>query len=197
MALERVKCPICRTPVLERAINQYDFMPCNGCSGLFDVEVFPALFRQNAPAQTGELVVVEGDSSCFYHPDKKAVLPCEGCGRFLCALCDCELAGAHFCPSCLETGRTKGTIKNLQNQRQLYDSIALMLAVLPVVTLFFWFFTLLTAPAALVMSIVYWNAPTSIVHRTKIRFVLAMICAVIEIGAWGTLFYFLISRGRG
>jgi hypothetical protein len=72
-----------------------------------------------------------------------------------------------------------------------------MLAVLPVVTLFFWFCTLLTAPAALVMSIVYWNAPTSIVHRTKIRFVLAMICAVIEIGAWGTLFYFLISRGRG
>jgi hypothetical protein len=164
------------------------------------VDVFPALFRPMASGQTGELMVVEGDSTCFYHPARKALLPCQGCGRFLCALCDCELNGTHFCPACLETGKTKGKIKNLQNERPLYDTIALMFAVLPLVTLVFWIFTLFTAPIALVIAIVNWNAPRSIVHRTKIRFVLAIIFATLQIGAWGIGIYFLVSnfsRNRG
>src|SRR6516164_11673226 len=172
-------------------------MPCNGCSSLMFVEVFPALFRPMALGQTGEVLVVEGDSTCFYHPAKKAVLPCEGCGRFLCALCDCDLSGTHFCPACLEAGKTKGKIKNLQNERPLYDSIALMLAVLPIVTVAFWFLSLLAAPAALITSIVYWNAPRSIIHRSKIRYVLAIVFSVIQIGGWVALFYFLFSIRRG
>jgi hypothetical protein len=180
--------------VLEEAINRDGLFQCNGCSGHLQVEVFPALFRQSAHGEKGELVVVEGDSTCFYHVDKKAVRPCQACGRFLCALCDCDFHGEHFCPACLDTGKKKGRIKNLQNQRQLYDSIALTLAVLPLVTIVFWFLTIFTAPAALITSIVYWNAPRSIIHRTKIRYVLAIVFALIEIGAWAFGIYFVISN---
>ena len=197
MPLQRVECPVCKTPVLERGINRDHWMPCNGCSNLMFVEVFPALFRPMAPGQAGEVLVVEGDSTCFYHPAKKAVLPCEGCGRFLCALCDCDLSGTHFCPACLEAGKTKGKIKNLQNERPLYDSIALMLAVLPIVTLVFWVFTVFTAPIALVLAIVNWNTPRSIVHRTRIRLVFAIILATLQIGAWGIGIYLLIANRRG
>ena len=156
---------------------------------MLDVEVFPALFRQNTTGQTGELVVLEGDASCFYHPNKKAVCPCEACGRFLCALCDCDFNGDHFCPACLETGKAKGKIKNLENQRTLYDSIALSLVIVPIVTLLFWFMTIITAPAALITALVYWNAPRSIVHRTKVRYVIAIVFALAEIGAWAFVLY--------
>ena len=164
---------------------------------MLQVEIFPALFRQNAPAQTGELLLVQGEATCFYHDSRKAVLPCHGCGRFLCALCDCELNGEHFCPACLEAGKTKGKIKSLENRRTLYDSIALSLAVLPLVIFFFWFFTFVTAPMALFMSIRYWNAPRSIVHRTRIRYVMAMIFATAEIAGWGIGIYFLIENLNG
>jgi hypothetical protein len=52
--------------------------------------------------------------------------------------------------------------------------------------------TLLTAPAALFMSIRYWKAPTSIIPRTKIRFMVAMFFAVTQIVGWALFFGNLI-----
>jgi hypothetical protein len=150
------------------------------------------LFRRHTPGRDGEAVVVENEASCFYHPQKKAVLPCEGCGRFLCALCDCELHGQHFCPACLETGKKKGKIKRLENERVLYDDLALALAVLP---LLIFYFTLVTAPIALYIAIRYWNSPRSIVRRqTHWRFVIAIIFATLEIAGWGIGIYLIATH---
>ena len=85
----------------------------------------------------------------------------------------------------------------MENRRTLYDSIALSLAVLPLVILFFWFFTIVTAPMALFIAIRYWNAPRSIVHRTRIRYVVAMTVASVEIAAWGIGIYFLVENFNG
>ncbi len=186
-----VQCPQCHAWLLEGVFNQPESSPCPACGVPLQVEVFPALFRRINPGQGGETILVDGESGCFYHPQKKAVLPCQGCGRFLCALCDCELHGQHFCPACLETGRTKGKIKSLENQRTLYDGIALSLAIYP---LLIFYFTLVTAPAALFVAIRYWNAPRSLVRRTKIRYVAAMVLASIQIAGWTALFVFLATR---
>src|SRR5882672_284959 len=175
-------CPKCKVPLLDSMFNQPQLSSCPGCAAPLQVEIFPVFFRSVATGRAGEAILVEGESSCFYHPQKKAVLPCDGCGRFLCALCDCELNGQHFCPVCLEVGRTKGKIKSLENERVLYDSIALSLAILPLVIAYF---TILTAPMALYVAIRYWNAPRSIVHRTKSRLVLAVIFAALELLGWG------------
>src|SRR5437868_2848158 len=147
MTLSLPQCPRCRTPLAEGMLNRAEVLPCPRCAAPLQVEIFPALFRPFAAGRDGETVLVEGESSCFYHPQKKAVLPCEGCGRFLCALCDCDLHGQHFCPVCLEVGRKKGKIKSLENQRTLYDSIALSLAIVPMLILHIDF---ITAPAELV-----------------------------------------------
>ena len=152
--------------VVGRDLQPGRIVSCPGCGDPLQVEVFPALFRRCLPVK-GE-TIIESESSCFYHPQKKAVVPCQGCGRFLCALCDCELRGQHFCPACLEVGQ-KGKIKSLENQRTLYDGIALSLAILP---LLIFYFTMVTAPMALYVAIRYWNAPRSIVHRTKISYML-------------------------
>ena len=81
-----------------------------------------------ATGSIGEAIVVEGEAACFYHPGKRATVPCGVCGRFLCALCDLELNGRHVCPACLETSRRKGDLRNLDTRRMLYDSAALSLA---------------------------------------------------------------------
>jgi hypothetical protein len=186
-----IQCPKCQAWLLEGVFNQTEANPCPACGIPLRVEVFPAMFRKSAPGQKSETILVEGESSCFYHPQKKAVVPCDSCGKFLCALCDCELLGQHFCPNCLETGKTKGRIKTLDNERTLYDNIAVSLAVLP---LLIFYFTLITAPMSLFVAIRYWKAPRSILHRTKIRFVIAMILATLQIAGWGIFFVIIATR---
>jgi hypothetical protein len=186
-----VQCPKCRAWLLEGIFNQPELSLCPACGVPLQVEIFPALFRKINPGSSAEAVMVEGESGCFYHPQKKAVLPCDGCGRFLCALCDCQLNSQHFCPACLEAGRTKGKIKSLENQRTLYDSIALSLAIYPILI---FYFTIITAPMALFVAIRYWKSPPSLVNRSKVRFVVAIIFALLQIAGWGILFVSLATR---
>jgi hypothetical protein len=182
MTTAEVSCTKCKAVLPGTLFNLPDLTPCPSCASPIQVEIFPAFFRRIAPGRGAEAMLDETESSCFYHPQKKAILPCEGCGRFLCALCDCELDGRHYCPSCLEAGRTKGKIKNLENHRVLYDDMALALAILsfvPPIIYFCW----ITAPLSLYLAIRHWKTPTSIVHRTKARFVFAIVIAVLEIVA--------------
>src|ERR1700744_6339275 len=188
-----LQCPNCRTALLEGVFNQTELSPCPACGGFIQIELFPAFFRKISPGQSGEVIVMEGESGCFYHPQKKAVLPCDGCGRFLCALCDCELGGQHLCPVCLETGKTKGKIKNLENQRILYDSIALSLAIYPILI---FYFTLITAPMTLFVSIRYWKSPMSLVRRTKVRFMAAILLALLQLTGWVFIFAAIFMRHR-
>jgi hypothetical protein len=171
-----------------------DWQSCPRCNSVLQIEVFPAISRESARSRPAEALLLEGESSCFYHASKKAVLPCQACGRFMCGLCDCELNGQHFCPACLEVGKAKGKIKNLDNHRTLYDTIAMTLAILPVVTIAFWFATMITAPIALFVAIRYWNAPLSIVRRTKIRYVIAILVGSVEMAGWGVLLYLFFAR---
>ena len=182
MTTAAVPCSKCQTHLPGSLFNLPDLTRCPKCSAPLQVEIFPAVFRRIAQGRGGEATIEETESSCFYHPQKKAILPCEACGRFLCALCDCDLDGHHYCPSCLEAGRTKGKIKSLENHRVLYDDMALAAALLtfvPPIIYFCW----LTAPLSLFLAIRHWNTPTSIIHRTKARFVFAIVIALLEIAA--------------
>jgi hypothetical protein len=91
----------------------------------------------------------------------------------------------------METGKKKGRIVNLDRQRVLYDSVALKLAVFPMII---FYFTLVTAPIALYLAIHHWKSPTSLVRRTKIRFIFAMALAGLQILAWTTGIVYLVSR---
>src|SRR5437764_15187514 len=161
MTLASLHCPKCRTPLTAiQSFTQPQFQPCPYCSAPLQVEIFPALFRPTATGRDAELLMVEGEASCFYHPLKKAVRPCDGCGRFLCALCDCELQGQHFCPGCLETGGKKGRIKNLENECVRYDKIALSVTL---VSLAVFCLAIITAPVAIYLALRSFKAPGSLV----------------------------------
>jgi hypothetical protein len=194
MSAVTVFCPRCLAPLKDIAPTEGAFTRCLQCLSAFEVEIFPAFFRRQSPAAEAEPVLIEGESTCFYHADKKAVLPCHGCGRFLCALCDCEVRDEHFCPSCLEAGAAKGKIRSLENRRKRHDSVALTLALAPML---FFYITLVTAPATLYVVIRHWKTPLSIVRRTRVRFVVAAIIAVLQLAGWVVLIFILIVALSG
>jgi hypothetical protein len=188
--METVLCTQCHKPISAHFYNILDLSPCPSCRTPIKIDVFPALFYGLQQGKTGE-ALVDDQASCFYHPKKKAAIPCDHCGRFLCALCDVELNGKHLCPVCLERGRKKGKIVNLDRHRLLYDGIALRLALFPMITIWF---TMVTAPIALYLAIRHWNSPMSIVRRSKIRFLLAMAISGLQILAWTVFIFYLLSR---
>jgi hypothetical protein len=180
-AAPQVKCPKCQVALPETVLNRQGLTPCPACGAPLEVEVFPALFRRIAPGREGEAILVEGESSCFYHPQKKAVVPCQACGRFLCALCDCELKGKHFCPGCLESGQKKKSIRGLEDVRVLHSRQALLLAVLP-------FF--LTGMAAIYVALRYRKEPGSIVAPMRWAFPTALVLGSLQTA----VFLFFIVR---
>jgi hypothetical protein len=113
------------------------------------------------------------------------------CGRFICALCDVEMSGQHVCPSCIETGLKKRKMPNLENRRVLYDDIAVALSIIPMI--FFWP-TIVTAPASIYISLCYWKSPTSIIPRSKVRFIIAILISLLQITVWGLLISYLVTR---
>jgi len=180
-----VSCTKCSTPLPETFLNTAGLGECPGCGARVKAEVFPALLRRAEAGPSGERILAEGEAACFYHPQKRAAIPCGVCGRFLCALCDVELNGQHLCPACLEAGRSKGKMTHLETRRMLYDSAALCTAVLAFVI---WPLTIMTAPLAIYFAILSWYRPSSIVPRTRIRSYLAILVALLQLAGWVAFF---------
>ena len=129
----------------------------------------------------------EGISSCFYHEQKKAVLHCDGCGRFLCALCDVEFGGQHLCPNCLQAGKKNGKLTTLDSNRTLWDSAALVTCLVPLIV---WPLTIATAPIAIGLAITSFYKPGSLVPRTRLRAVLAIALALLQLLGWVYFLFF-------
>src|SRR5262249_55900822 len=119
---------------------------------------------------------------------KKAVVTCDCCGRFLCALCDVDFNGRHLCPNCLQASPALAQIPSLEKQRVLWDSAALSLCVLPIVI---WPMTILTAPTPLGCAVYSFLRPSSLVPRTRFRAYAAIVLSLLQIVGW----LFLIFKG--
>jgi hypothetical protein len=186
-----VVCTRCGEPLPVEAGGLAAPARCGRCQAEFMVAVFPAIGRDAASGQRPELVVADGEASCFYHPVNRAVVPCESCGRFLCALCDVELDHHHCCPSCLEAGQHNGRIQGLERGRVRYDKVLWGLLVLPV--LFCGLATPVTALGAMVLVLWKWRAPASLVVNTRFRRGFAAALAVVEMVAAALLYIGILS----
>jgi hypothetical protein len=180
-----VLCPGCRLPLPGSIFGISGLTNCPACERSILVEVFPALFRPLTPGKLADGILEDGVSSCFYHEQKKAVISCDGCGRFLCSLCDVEFNDQHLCPNCLQTGQSKGKIASLETQRIIWDSSAFWLSILP---LFMWPVTVVTAPTALGCAIYSFFKPGSLVRRTRFRAYAAILISLAQITGWILVF---------
>lgn len=186
-----LSCNRCRAPLPVAHFNRDEMGACAACRNPFQALVFPAILRAAGGGEAPLAAAGEQEASCFYHASKKAVTVCEGCGVFLCALCDVVMVDRHLCPRCLEKGRSKGRIRDLQNERFLYDDLALSLSLLP---LLIFYFTIVTAPIALYVAIRYWNAPGSLIPRTRVRLVFAIALSSLQVAGWVFLAVWLATH---
>jgi hypothetical protein len=182
MTPAKLACPNCRRSVPEVYWQGVDVVRCPACAGEFEQLRFPALAASRRVDRAA--VLAAGEANCYFHAQNRAEAACDGCGRYVCAVCRVTFAGQQLCPSCLEARADRRKLP--ENHRVLYDHIALLLAVMPLIM---WPFTLLTAPAALGLCFYSWKKPGSLVpNRRKVRLVVAGVLAVIEVGGWLFLF---------
>lgn len=179
MQPEPLACTKCRKPL--PAADAAALTACPACGGELHVDVFPAFYKPLAPGRPAERVGAELEASCFHHPDKRAAVACDACGRFLCTLCDLELDGRHLCPVCLQSARVQGTVAALQTERVSHDGIALALALYPM--LIFWV-TPVSAPVALWFTVRAWRKPADGIPRSRARLYAAGILASLQIAGW-------------
>ncbi len=187
MSAGEISCTRCGAPVPADGLNRSEPTPCPQCGAGLLVAAFPALVDE-AGAPAPEAVTDEGQASCFYHRANKAVVPCDACGRFLCALCDVRIGRHHLCPACVASaGRGRpvrlrsasapgaGAALDLVGSRVLYDDIALFLGIIPAGV---------TAVAALALAWRYFSAPRSVLSPGPLRWVLAVVVSLVQIGWW-------------
>lgn len=181
-----IACARCDASLPWMTLNTPNLTACPSCGSELSATAFPAVFNGEHKTAPAKDVTTDQEASCFYHSSKTAETACEGCGRFLCALCDLEFNGKHFCPACVESGNEKDQLPSLENRRILHDRIAFALSVY---TLTIFPVTLIAAPAALFLVIRYWNAPRSLVRPGRARQISAALFAVAEIIVWGLIFF--------
>lgn len=159
-----------------------DFKPCPYCRTESRLLVFPAYGSDSPTIESGELVKLSEDGSCFYHDDKKAEVTCHQCGRFLCALCDIEISeNKHICSSCVHSGISKKKDDSLEKERILYGDIAVSVAILPMII---FYFTLITGPLAIFIAIKYWKKPGPMFSKWRWRESLAIFIGAAQIIGW-------------
>lgn len=156
--------------------------------------MYPAVLAEKW-GTVGEAVTSDAEAGCFFHPQSKAVLACDSCGRFLCKLCDIELGGQHVCPICLQDGVAAKSDTVLDNRRVLYDSIVLGVSI--VGPLMFIWPSLITGPLTIILALWFWKRPRSIVPRTRIRFIVAILFGLVQSLLWVGLFWALATRKAG
>ena len=159
---------------------------CRYCEEEYEVISFPALTRQPQVVRAQQVAVAE-DSSCFFHSSNQAERVCDGCGRFICAVCSIPSPGGHYCPACLSASKDKETAIT---SRVLYGSMALMLAIVPVLI---WPFTFVTAPITLGLLVYGWNKPGSLVRRSeRVKLGIAGVIALAQVVGWGFVIFNLL-----
>jgi len=188
--LNLLECASCRLEVDPRFVNGATPFECGYCGKKIGIYAFPALVRPPVETSTASLVI-SSESACFYHADKQATVVCDGCGRFLCGLCDVEFDGRHLCSPCLERAHDPGAEKSNAGTRYVYyDTLALVYAILGFL---FFIGAIVLGPMALFTVVRRWNHPRSVLPRSKWRFVLAAVLGVGQIAIWIFLVFLMVQ----
>ncbi len=188
-------CRKCGLVLPSDVFNTPELAACPSCHNGIVARVFPAFLEGPREGRAGEAIAMDELSGCFFHPNRRAVVPCAECGRFLCALCDLEIEGRHLCPSCLEAGRKKESLAVFRTSYTRWDNIALLLSTVPWITIVGWYFSMFTAAAAIFISIWKWRSPgQAMIPYGKGRLVVALIISTLTLAGWALLLYFYLTR---
>ena len=176
-----IKCTNCDKPIPAGLLDSPVLISCSKCGTRMLVAAFPALFRMPQGPSSGDRIITDNEASCFFHSSRRAEVPCDGCGRFLCSLCNIQIGAQHLCASCIEAGTKPVSSRKLEldTRRPMYDSVALVLAILP---------TIITPLIALYIAVRHWSSPGSVIGRARGKWIIAIVLAVLQLTLWVLFF---------
>ena len=175
-------CPRCKRALGPESWIDAQNGVCFKCRTEFEFIPFRALNFASVRA-AAQSAVLASDSVCFFHAENRAESVCDGCGRLLCPVCTVPFAGEKLCPVCIAASKRSDAPHGVR-ERVLYDGLALAVAILPPISVIFFFVTPLTAPLALGLVIYGWRKPGSLVRSGRVKLVIAGVAAVVQIGWW-------------
>jgi hypothetical protein len=190
-----LSCARCsETLPVSQAGSQQTFQ-CPTCHAEVEAFIFPAF--QDDPATRPQIEVAqESEAVCFFHPRHRALRPCDQCGRFLCRLCAIHVGERKLCAECLAQLRKQKSETGLIHHAALFDNAALFLVIAPTVTIALAFLTIISAPAALFLSIYYWPRQWTLLRRSRLRFGVAGLLSVLVLAGWAILVYNIVTGHR-
>jgi hypothetical protein len=168
---------------------------CPACHSQVEAYIFPE-FDKNPSARSGIRLAQEHEAVCYFHSRYCATNPCDNCGRFLCEICAINVGSRHLCAECLSQLRKQRDESGLVHYAALFDNVSLFLVTAPVITIFFWFLTIFSAPVSLFLSFYYWSRQWTLLPRSPIRFVLAILFSLLLIALWAFVIYYLATHRR-
>ncbi len=153
------------------------------------LETFPRL-RASEPSNSVEgrgLQAREGEAVCQFYPELQAETVCEECGCFLSRKASVEWSGRTLCLPCLHNLREQKGADAFSSRRSLPDNvgIALVVFLLPL--------TLFTGPYAIFYLLRHRKTPGSLVPRSRFRWWLALVLAILATTGWLVLFVIWIA----
>lgn len=191
-------CVKCEVDLDPQAIDSHEFRICPACGVKARTILFPAFYRAVPDVTPGARVEDPEEAVCFHHPRRKATHVCDDCGVFVCETCAIPVDGKYTCPDCFDKELKAGTTEDYRHKHILYDGIALGLAVLPLLPPFVlfgsYYLTIATAPAAIMVSLLYWRKTDSVVPRSKVRYVWALFISIAALIAWLSVIGFLFDK---
>jgi hypothetical protein len=179
-------CPACRIGLAPAAFAMDAPMLCPSCRVPLEGVIFPAFWREDESAAGRALPAGEAEAACFFHPENRAALSCERCGRFICTVCDLPIGSRHLCPSCVSAGLTGEKLPEIVPRRFLWGEAALYFGTIPLLlAIGLWPFLIVTGLIAIFLALWGWRRPGSIPRGAR-RWpaIVGIIGGLLQIAAW-------------
>ncbi len=173
-------CPACGRLLPSAPQFLATLTACPNCLADLEIAVFPAFGRGPMVGRTAEKTSGDDEATCFFHPSKKASVPCDRCGRFLCALCDLPFGSEHLCPTCVQAAQKSGGIEGVVRARVRWDIIVWWTVLLPVLVCYF----VLPITGLVAAGLAIWGLrrPPSRVARSRFSLIAGMITGLLFAG---------------
>jgi len=189
-----LRCRRCRSLLPAEAFRAEGLVPCASCGSGVQAVVFPARFRPPAPSRPGAPRTAD-QAACFFHADRRADVACDRCGRFVCRLCDLPFGSRHLCPSCVDPSSPGERPDLLRHRATRWDSLVLLVALGPVVLLPLVYFSLFTAPLALILAWYFGRRPQpGLVPRGKGLYLAGFLLALVQVLLWAAGLYWIVYQ---
>lgn len=190
-----LSCPHCSESLPVNLFVAGQPAQCPACRSQVEAYIFPEFYKDPS-SHPGIYLAQEREAVCYFHSRYRAMNPCDHCGRFLCEICTINVGSRQLCAECLSQLRKQRNDTGLVHYAALFDNVALFLVTAPVLTLFFWFFTILSAPVSLFLSFYYWSRQWNLLPRSRFRFVLAILFSLLLIAFWAFVIYFIVTHRK-